>query len=155
MNIAIVKGITVALVKPEQVGMLWGQVETILESGEEYFRGYYKPDHIFNAVKSGQMQLWIGHTSWKIQIIMLTQLDFYPEGIALRFVYMGGEVGSLKQVMHLFSKVELWGVEHGANKAMVIGRDGWVKKLARYGYQKRSVMLTKDLIHTFGQQWSM
>lgn len=149
------QNIEVFLVKPEQVSLVWGQVTQWLDKGEKFFRGYYKNDHIYNAILGGQMQLWIGYKNAQVKIIMLTQLDFYPEGIQLRFTYIGGSVGSLAQVMPLFAKVELWGIEHGANKACVIGRDGWIKKLAKYGYQKKSVLLVKELVQMFGQTWSM
>lgn len=147
--------IEVFLVKSEQLAMIWGHVVPWLDKGEKFFKGYYKNDHIFNAIQGGQMQLWIGYKNAQVKIIMLTQLDFYPEGIQLRFTYIGGDVGSLAQVMHLFSKVELWGIEHGAVRTCVIGRDGWIKKLAKYGYQKKSVLLVKELVQMFGQTWSM
>lgn len=155
MNMIVDDILEVALVEPAQLGMVWGQVETILDKGEEFFRGYYKTEHIYNAISCGQMQLWIGYKNAKVKIIMLTQFDFYPEGNQLRFVYMGGETGSLKQVMYMFGKVELWGIQHGARKACIIGRDGWLKKLARYGYQKKSILLVKELVQNFGQTWSM
>ncbi len=146
--------IEVYLVEPQHVAMVWGQVTQWLEKGEKYWKGYYKPEHVYNAIISGQMQLWIGQSNSQIKIIMLTQLDFYPEGIQLRYTYIGGDTGSLKQVMKMFPKIELWAMEHGAVRGCVIGRDGWVKKLAKFGYQKTSVMLTKELVQNFGQNWS-
>lgn len=155
MNMAVrVNAITVNMVEPNQLALVWGQVEKWLDHGEKFFRGYYKPDHIFNAISQGMMQLWIGHTNAKIRIIMLTQLDFYPEGTQLRFVYMGGEPRTFALIEHLFGKVEQWGVQHGAIAACVIGREAWIKKLAKYGYQKKSVLLVKPLVNTFGQTWS-
>ena len=137
--------VTISLVSPQLTPSVWGQVEKWLNKGEKHFRGYYKNEHLYNAIMSGQMQLWISFRQNKVRTIMLTQLDFYPEGLQFRFVYIGGEVGSFKEIVHAFRMVEIWAIDHGARKACIIGRDGWLKKLAKFGYHKKSIMLVKDL----------
>lgn len=150
----VIEEIKVSIVEPNQLASVWGQVKYWLEKGEKIFRGYYKPEHVFNAISTGQMQLWVGHTRGEVKIIMLTQLDFYPEGIQLRYVYIGGEVGSYRKIEHLFGQSEVWGIKHGAVRACVIGREGWIKKLAKFGYHKKSVLLVKELVNKFDQVWS-
>ena len=94
---------------------------------------------------TGQIQLWISHRQSKIRTIMLTQLDYYPECIQFRYLYLGGEIGSFKEIVNAWDMVNKWAIAHGATKSCIIGRDGWEKKLAKFGYHKKSVMLVKDL----------
>jgi len=141
---------TVALVNPQQIALVWGQVTPFLDKGEEYTRGYYKNEHFYNAIKSGQMQLWVAYKRSKVRTIMLTQLDFYPECIQFRYVFISGERGSFKEIVSNFKMVELWAIQNGATKGCVIGRDAWIKKLASFGYHKKSVLLVKDLVMTNG-----
>lgn len=139
---------TVNLVTTDNIAMVWGQVEKWLNKGERFIRGYYNNNHLYNAVMAGQMQLWIALKDHKVRTVMLTQLDFYPECIQFRYVFIAGQKGSFREIIHAFKSVELWAMQHGATKGCIIGREGWVKLLSSFGYHKKSVMLIKDLVNT-------
>ncbi len=148
------KKIVINLVPPSSVPMVWGQVEPWLEKGEQYTRGYYNNEHLYNAVINGQLHLWISSKGNKVKTIMLTQFDYYPECVQFRYVLIVGETGSFREIIPAFRNVELWAIRNGATKGCVIGRDGWEKKLAKFGYHKQSVMLVKELVMTNDQAWS-
>lgn len=139
---------TTALVEPTNVPLVWGQVEYWLNKGERYTRGYYTNEQLYTAIMGGQMQLWVAYKASKIRTIMLTQLDFYPECLQFRYVLIVGTPGSFNEIVHDFKKVELWAMTNGATRGCIIGRDAWIKKLAGFGYYKKSVVLVKELVNT-------
>src|SRR4051812_10422661 len=91
---------TVALVLPSQLALVWGQVETWLEKGEKYTRGYFSNEDLYNAIAQGQMQLWVAYKQNLVRTIMLTQLDFYPQSVQFRYVLIVGAPGSFDEIIH-------------------------------------------------------
>ncbi len=98
----------------------------------------HTPEDVLAAVDRGDMQLW-GNSD----AIVVTEPCFYPQYSVVQIAMVAGK---LDAVMALQPDIEKFGQSIGSRKLRMIGREGWIPILPKYGWrQDRRVMFEKDL----------
>lgn len=126
------------------VEQMWPKVLPLLEKAREYWQGYFTLDDIKVSVLAGSMQMWTAIEKDKVYMVGLTSLEPYPACLVLRILLIGGS--DVRRILPCISEIENWGAMLGAQKCEIIGRDAWWTLMKPYGYVKRSIVLTKDIV---------
>lgn len=102
-------------------------------------------DYLYFAAQDGRVQFWgLGHEP-KIEFVVMTQVAVYPAARTLQIVLALGE-GVLKEVKELLDiTLDRFGALHGCTEIEVIGREGWKRELAAYGFKQKFVVLSRPI----------
>lgn len=111
-------------VPSEMVPIVWPEVASMLEDALSYGNGEYELVDIFEAVRSGAMQLWATEKS-----VAVTTLIQYPRRTTCLIAAAGGDLEDLKEHLPL---VEEWAIWQGCDAIEVMGRKGWLRVLPDY-----------------------
>jgi len=117
-------------------GRLWSDVQTLLDRAVT--KGGNEWDDVEEALSDGYAQLWLAVTD-KPQAAMVTKLD----GTTLEVWLAGGAV--LSGCVPFLETTLTAAREAGATDARIIGRKGWARVLAPYGWRTAGDELVKDL----------
>lgn len=140
------------IVPRETLIYIWPQVVPMFEKAEEFWKGYYSLEDIYIGALEGSLQLWVGIKDRKIFGTGLTALEKYPQTLVLRCLFLTGKgvVGILPACV---KEIEQWAIMQGATKSEIIGRRAWETLATQYGYSKRAVVMTKQLVpHSSGDR---
>lgn len=105
----------------------------------EYAGGTHTLDDVWEAIKEGKLQLWLGPHS-----VLVTEVQSYPQHKTLHF-FLGG--GVMEEIRAMYPVVMAWGRdEMGCTKASLAGRPGWTRSfLVADGWKSSYVVMTKDI----------
>ena len=93
-------------------------------------------EDIWRLIASGRAQFWPGEASaW------LTEFWTAPTGLKTIHGWIAG--GDLAEILARCSGLEQYGRQHGAHRAVVTGRKGWIR--VNPGYQTLSHRIVKGL----------
>lgn len=85
-------------------------------------------DDVLAEVLTGDAQFWPG-----LNAAFVTQVHDFPRYRALHSWIAGGDLGEI--VEDMLPEIEAWGRGRGCTRFTVIGRKGWLRVLAKYGYR--------------------
>lgn len=108
-----------------------------LERALERFPGEWSFDDVVGEVIAGKKQLWLGENYAGI-----TEVVNYPQGRELFIHLVGGE---MEEVLSRCPKLVVFAEMVGAQRITFIGRRGWSKVLAEYGYKEKAVHFSKEV----------
>ena len=127
------------LVKPDEVQEAWIKAAPFLlpaiTRGDEF-----TPEQVLSAIESGEMQLVIfeqGHAFGAI----VTDGVARPNGQKVMRVIFAGGIGMDVLRDSVVAAIKSAAVASGFNKIELIGRDGWLKTLADYGFRKTAILM--------------
>ncbi|PWL17394.1 hypothetical protein DKP76_11490 [Falsochrobactrum shanghaiense] len=130
----------------DEMSPLWPDIISCLEKYVARF-----PDetvsNIIAQCASGRRQLWIIQDEvGRVILTPITEItaDDATGAKTLVLAEVGGS--RLREAMPCLKEIESWAKrKHGATKARLIGRDGWMRLLPRYGYQPEARIYSKGL----------
>ena len=129
-----------AVVPPENLGLVWQKVEPLLKPAIDQSGGRYTVDSTRSAITKRDMQLWIAFTEdGDILAAMTSCITVYPSLTMLAVVHCGGRMMGLW--LHSMSQVETWAKEQGCEGVEIAGRAGWEKALP--GYAKAGTLIER------------
>jgi len=121
----------------------WPQVAEWVAKALEHGGVIYCPADILRALLTRDMQLWLAWDGEALRACCVTRLASYPKLRVCCVLIIGGD-GVDDWLM--FSKdIEAWAQESGAQAIEGVGRLGWRKKAAPFGYQPEGVIYRKRL----------
>lgn len=130
----------------EEMAPLWPDIISCLEK----YVARFPDETVSNIIKqcaNGRRQLWIiQDETGSVILTPITEITIDDATGAKTLVL--AEVGGsrLRESMPLLKEIEAWARhEHGAEKARLIGRDGWMRLLPRFGYQPEARIYSKGL----------
>ena len=130
-----------AIVPPENLGLVWQKVEPLLKPAIDLSGGRYTVDSTRSAITKQDMQLWIAFTDEaEILAAMTSSITVYPAKQMLSVVHCGGRMLGLW--LHTMSTVEQWAKEHGCTGVEITGRAGWAKALP--GYARAGTLIERN-----------
>lgn len=104
-------------------------------------RGALTAEDIRAAIENRSMQLWGIHDG-DLKAVMVTEIIIYPSCKRLRVVLVGGhEMDSWLDVV--IAELDEFKDKNACDGIEILGRRGWVKKLASYGYQEYQTVVIK------------
>lgn len=99
---------------------------------------------IYKAIENKEMQLWVGFNNFdKIHVVCVTQVCVFPKKRVLDIILTSG-FDLPRWITHL-EDIENIAKEFKCSESRILGRDGWVKVLKPFGYEKTQVVLRKKL----------
>lgn len=91
-----------------------------------------------------KMQLWVaGEMGEPISAVCVTEIDQRPTAKALKVLYLAGD--KMERWLDLIEHLERFAAAEDCDGVEVIGRYGWERKLADYGYSRRAIIVRKDI----------
>ena len=132
----------ISYVPPENVKVIWGQVEPLLLRGIYYDDFSYDGRNLLDGILKKDMQLWISWTN-KVESAVLTQITDYPKFKVCRWFLAGGF--NMKHWLdEMTNQVETWAKQNKCKRIELVGRKGWLKKLK--DYEAKHIVMTKELL---------
>lgn len=120
------------------------QALDLIDKALEYNDDCFLIINIINAIKQENMQLWIVFNDKdEIHAIAVTEVREYPQKLVLTVLLAAGF--EVDEWLHHLKTIESYAKEFGCHYSTIYGRDGWIKKLKPYGYEKTHVVLRKKL----------
>ena len=133
----------ISYVPPEDVGLIWKQIEPLLLKPLEIDGFAYMPKDIFDSILKKKMQLWI---SWNgktnvVEAAIVTEIIDYPRLRSCRYFLAGGT--NMKSWFNpMKEQIELWAIQNNCQRIELVGRKGWVKWLK--DYKQKHIILMKE-----------
>lgn len=112
--------------------LAWSLIDGALAYQDEHDLAYVQGE-----VAANRAQLWCG-----AQSALVTRIADYTKGRRVIVWLAGGEMNEL--VGEMLPAVERWGMENGCEKCVIIGREGWARKL-RDRYRLAHVVMERRL----------
>lgn len=106
----------------------------------EYAGGTHDLDDVWQGVKDGKLQIWVGPHS-----VMVTEIQQAPKCRTLHFFLAAGVLPELEA---MYPAVMEWGkTEMGCTRASLAGRPGWARSFLTKtnGWQASHLVLTKEI----------
>jgi hypothetical protein len=104
-----------------------------------YTGGTHTLDDVWEGIKEGRLQLWMGPHS-----VMVTEVQATPQFRVLHFFLAAGRMEELEV---MYPSVMEWGkTEMQCAKASLAGRPGWARSfLNKSGWTTSHLVLTKEI----------
>lgn len=118
----------------------WPLLEDWVSEFCERSNGSYTLPYVFESVKKGDMQTWVVMFEHVIYSVILTEVR-QTEIMEFIIIFCKGE--EMEKWLYLLDNLESYGREMGCKKSVVVGRDGWIRKLK--DYKRTHVILEKFL----------
>ena len=127
-------------VQPNKIARVWPLVEPWVKAALMRASDL-SPDQVREHLERGTMQLWLAWGQKRAFGICITELVESVRGLCCNIVAIAGE--KFDTWAHLEQDVQTWATEWGCVRMSLIGRKGWVRKLAKSGWRQRSVVMEK------------
>ena len=133
-------------VSPRFVNSCWGKAKPLLEKACEESNGRFKINSIKDQIDSGVQVLWMLYDSDSDEILVsiTTSVLNYPDRRLLAIMFCGADGLDSYWLDHrdkIVPELVEWAKIQGCSGIEVSGREGWVKVLAPYGFEKTYVTL--------------
>lgn len=138
------KDLKAHLIKPEEVALVWEEVEPLISRATQFSEGEMLPQDFLATLTMGGMQLWIAISGGdKVTLAMVTQIIEYPQKKVLRVITIAGE--DFKEAHERFKGgIEDFALRTGCTSMELWGRKGWKKMLP--DWKDSYIVFTKNLI---------
>ena len=131
------------LVDPENIEDAWRKAAPFLlpaiQMGDEY-----DPEQVLQAIRAGEMQLaeFDNHNAY---LAMVTDGITHQNGRkTMRIIFAGG-YGLDTVLPDGMRMIQEAARRSGCHSVELIGRDGWQRKLADYGFRKKAIWMECEL----------
>lgn len=131
-------------VHKDSVHHVWSDVRPLLEKAVEHSCGECGIQDIYQKIEDGKMGLIIISDDNNIIAAAVVEFMNYPQITSLRVAFLGGKKMA-DWLGDLIEFLDKWASENNMARIELMGRDGWVKVLERYGYKKQYTFMTKEL----------
>lgn len=133
-----------AVVPPLHLGDVWIKALPHLLNGKDRWEHFYTAEQIRQGCLAGRIQLWLMIDEISVIGVVLTQIDDFPNGRSLRFLYLGGN-GFKRNMIKEMKKIEMWAKERGCKVIDFMGREEWEPLLKMMGYKSPGIVYRKEL----------
>ena len=134
----------IAAIQPEDVSRVWDQVGPMLQMALDKGNGIYILDDVKNVLESGSDILITVVKDEKIQAAFTLTILKYPQKKVLSIFLVGGE-GMKEWEDEIMESIYQIAKEQGADSIYSNGRDGWTRKMKKYGYNKIHTVLERKV----------
>jgi hypothetical protein len=134
----------VGLLTNDEFEHYWPEIEKMLDALPHTWIDMTK-DSIVSRVFNGSLQVWVmGERG--IQMILFTQIAVFPRGSALQIIWCAGEgLDYEKAGPGVEAALEFFAKTQGCKRIDVIGRPGWEKVLASWGFRRTEIVLSRPV----------
>lgn len=131
-------------VNVEDIDVLWGMVEPLIEKGLEHTLGGWNVDDIYRALHDRNVRLWITYTDdGKILAAAICEIRKFPQRTVAYILIAAGKDIELWEAH--YESIGEWAMENGADVLVAYTRPGIAKRLKPYGFKSKQVVIVKEL----------
>lgn len=112
----------------------WPTLLPFIEAALERVADKYRPEHILEAARNADMQVWAVEVDGQTKAVVITEIIIYPTGFKELSVF-GVSGNGLSVWQHLISDLHRFGAMHGCQEMKGIGRAGWGRAV---GWRERA-----------------
>lgn len=137
----------ISAVPREALGIVWGDVATLLNKSVETSRGKFHIDDLFREIDGGKHALWVvidEEEGMKTIAAITTRIIEYPSRRALAMDWVGGNrMGEwLPMVLETLEK---YAKECECSHLEGYGRKAWKRWLGKYGWEPEYIAYRMEL----------
>jgi hypothetical protein len=127
------------LIPPENAAQVWTLAEDFVEQAVTHSDGLLKADDLKSGVENGSKQLWVIWGDDRVKAAGVTEIINDT-----CFIWaFGGEC--MREWFPLHKQLEAWAKGEGCDAVHFFGRLGWLRALRNEGYERRLVVMRKEL----------
>lgn len=127
----------------ETIDEVWPDVLPMIEAVAKRAGCIWTVDSVRERLKAGTMQLWVATVGDRFGGIVVTDVHPSAAGKTCSLPIIWGD--RLDQWIDRLDVIEAWAREAGCVRLEGIGRDGWQKPLAPFGWRKTAIVIEKRL----------
>lgn len=122
----------------------WPHIEQMLNEVPHTWEDYTL-EYIYDKIMSGNMQVWAVGTPDRVEMVLFTQVAYFPRKKSVQLVWIAGTgidkyIDVIDTAITEFAyKVEADGID------ILDGRGGWERKLKSIGFRPTQVILSRPL----------
>jgi hypothetical protein len=142
---AVAKEVSVTIVPPIHLRMVWEQVEPFLEPAIERSNGRWTLEAMYDEIATGKKNLWLvfeGNSD--IECVAVTQVIKYPGKTMLSIDFLGG-TGIDKWAFKLLDVLNSFAQDAGCSGLEAVARDGFQKWLGQNGFERSCAFFEKRI----------
>lgn len=137
--------IAVELLEPVKVVACWPQIEDMLLRVPHTWT-QHTVEGLLQGAAQGRIQVWLVGSFEQVNLVMFTQVAVHQTMKVLEVFWTMG-LGMLKVAgVAVDGALEHFAAEQGCSEIRVIGRGGWEKILAPWGFKRIAVVLSRPVI---------
>ena len=145
-----VEPVSFSLVHPRYLDSVWDRVSVCLKRATDHSAGRFSVESVYEDIRSGNQLLWaLFRGDDELLLVATTQFTFYPLRKNLCIMFMGsadhGERLWFDHRDSIVGALEDFALEHGCHGIELTGRAGWQRVLDKFGFEKKFIVLEKDL----------
>lgn len=127
-------------VQTEDIDQIWPEAAPFIKKAVER-NEKFEPEDIKQLLLDRKAQLWVVVDNKQFIAAIITSIEHSATKKWVRVMWAGGS--EIDKWLYAMDVIENWARSIGCHRSMVIGRNGWLKKLN--GYSKTAVILEKAL----------
>ena len=145
-----VESVSFSLVHPRYLDSVWDRVSVCLKRATDHSAGRFSVHSVYDGIVSGDQLLWVlVRGDDELLLVATTQFIFYPLRKNLCVMFMGsadhGERLWFDHRSVIVGALEDFALQHGCHGIELTGRAGWQRVLKKFGFEKKFLVLEKDL----------
>lgn len=127
----------------ETIDDVWNDVAPMIADVARRGGNCWTVDSIRERLIAGTMQLWVATVGERFGGIVVTDVHPSSAGKTCSMPIIWGD--ALHEWIDRLDAIEAWARDAGCVRLEGIGRDGWQKPLAPYGWRKTGIVIEKRL----------
>lgn len=133
-------------VPDSEIDFVWPFVSVLLAPAVELDTGRHALDDVKRDLTERNRQLWAAILDGKCVAVLVTGITQYPGRKVCQAQYCGGSRLD-DWLPEILETVERWAGQIGCSALEVVGRRGWVRKFAPYGFSHERVYIEREIPH--------
>lgn len=125
----------IAAIPKEKVETVWNVVEPLLQTANDRAHGEETLEDIRERIDSGVALLLVAMEGERALAAFVAELITYPRRTICGITLCGGERAD-DWLPEFMPDIKAIAKEHGADSVRLAGRRGWIRKLAKYGWNE-------------------
>lgn len=106
--------------------------------------GRHNPEDIHDGLVDGKFQLWMASVDGNLVAACISGLVPYPQRPMLNVLFVGGTQMD-KWLADLIDKLKRFAVHNNLNGIEMVGRNGWLRTLDKFGFEDKAIMMELSL----------
>lgn len=140
----MIEQLTIEMVPTENLPLVWPSFQVMLEETPELWMTYNTADSILESLLMGHLQLWsLLDQERRIKMVVLTRVGEHATGRTLHILW--GKGTDIRRILPCVQGLEALARKIECTRLEIMGRDGWLRLLKEYGYEKSYIVIAKDL----------
>lgn len=134
----------IGMLSPPYIDQYWPWIEAEMDKFPGAWAPWWTKEALFELVQRGDIDCWIAGEGTTVYVTVFTRVVKYPADKVLQGVFAFGT--ELDRYMdEIFATLENYAMITNCDRMEVVGREGWVRKLKKFGFKPVTTILSKTM----------